>query len=537
MASLGLQPPDAVRVARAICPLTSRLQDSFGGVESGLSSCKQPLGKPASGFGYPLAKVLPALGGRRGGLKMNVLSRVALALSVVALCGGPAAAQLWCPSSACITSADGQAYRLVYQTVYDQQEVTAYRIEYETVCEEQQVTTYRPVWETEIRECRYTVARPVMETSTREERYMVCRPLWETQMRDCSYNRVRYVQETAEREERYTVCRPVWETCQRQECYTVRRPVYETAYRTECQTVMRPVTTCRTEYVDQGCLAEQMVFKPSLPKTRLRWVSGGSTIDPATGAAVYHPPGLYWEQTPRGTYEVQRVWQPNVVARQVPQTTYVPQTVSRQVPVQVCRYQEEQVCRTVPYQVCRMVQEEQVRRVPYTVCRQVVDRVEQQVPVQVCRWVNEERVQQIPVTTCQMVYEQRVEKVPYRVCRMEAVQETVRVPRCVEKRIPITYTCRVPRVVCYRVAVDPCGVPLQDYPPATVTGPPVEKQPTPAAKQNGEAGKTPVLGPGEGDEQQPLTEPKVEMPEKADSESRTPAPSSDVFGPKKDAST
>jgi len=339
---------------------------------------------------------------------MNVPSRVALALSVLAICGGPAAAQLGCPSSACITSGDGQAYRLVYQTVYDQQEVTAYRIEYETVCEEQQVTTYRPVWE----------------------------------------------------------------TCERQECYTVRRPVYETAYRTECETVMRPVTTCRTEYVDQGCYAEQMVFKPSLPKTRLRWVSGGSTIDPATGAPVYQPPGLYWEQTPRGTYEVQRIWQPNVVARQVPQTTYVPQTVSRQVPVQVCRYQQEQVCRAVPY----------------------------------------------------------------RVCRMETVQETVRVPRCVEKRIPITYTCRVPRVVCYRVAVDPCGVPLQDYPPATVTAPLVEKQPTPAAKQNGEAGKTPALGPGEG-EPQPLTEPKVEMPEKADSESRTPAPSSDVFGPKKDAST
>jgi len=48
--------------------------------------------------------------------------------------------------------------------------------------------------------------------------------------------------------------------------------------------------------------------------------------------------GLYWTQTPRGEYEVQRVWHPNVVAQQVQQTNYVPQTVAQQVPMQVCRY-------------------------------------------------------------------------------------------------------------------------------------------------------------------------------------------------------
>ena len=58
-----------------------------------------------------------------------------------------------------------QTYRIVYQTVYEQQQFTAYRIEYETVCEERQVTSYKPVWETAVRENRYTVARPVMETA------------------------------------------------------------------------------------------------------------------------------------------------------------------------------------------------------------------------------------------------------------------------------------------------------------------------------------------------------------------------------------
>ncbi|MHC4181024.1 MAG: hypothetical protein ACYSWU_26290, partial [Planctomycetota bacterium] len=321
-----------------------------------------------------------------------------------------------------------------------------------------------------------------------------------------------------------------------EERYTVRRPVYETAYRTECQTVMRPVTTCRTEYVDQGCYAEQMVFKPSLPATRLRWVPGSCTVDPVTGATVYQRPGLHWVQTPRGRYEVRRVWQPNVVARQVPQTTYVPQTVSRQVPVQVCRYQEEQVCRKVPYQVCRIVREEHVRKIPYTVCRQVVERVERQVPVKVCRMVTEEHVRQIPVTTCRTVCEERVEKVPYRVCRMEAVQETVRVPRCVEKRIPISYTCRIPRVVCCRVPVDPCGVPLGSCLPA-VTGPPIEKEPTPAQhEQNGDAGKKPALGPEEG-EPEPMengTSEDGESENGAEVEGNKPAPQSDVYGPKGD---
>ena len=94
------------------------------------------------------------------------------------------------------------------------------------------MTTYKPVWETAVRENRYTVARPVMETAVREEVY--------------------------------TVQRPVYETAEREETYTVMRPVYETAYRTEYHTVLQPVVTCQTQYVDQGCFAEQMVLKPGL---------------------------------------------------------------------------------------------------------------------------------------------------------------------------------------------------------------------------------------------------------------------------------
>ncbi len=355
---------------------------------------------------------------------MNALVRFASATIVLASAGW-AAAQEACllpPTAVC-----GQTYRLVYRTVYEQQQHTAYRVEYETVCEEHPITTYKPVWETAVRENRYTVARPVTETT--------------------------------EREERYTVQRPVYETAERDESYTVMKPVYETAYRTETHTVLRPVTTYRTQYVDQGCYAQQTVLRPALPSTRLTWQRAACTVDPVTGATVYQRPGLYWVQTPRAVAEVQQVWRPNVVAQQIPQTTYVPQTVAQQVPVQVCKYVPEVVVRKVPVQVCRMV--------------------------------TEQRVQRVPVTTCRMVYEERVEKVPYQVCRMVAEQSTVRVPRVVEKRIPVTYTCNVPRLVCYREPLDACGEPLAQ---AAVVAPAVPTLAAPAAAPPGSCAR--VARPG-----------------------------------------
>ena len=123
-----------------------------------------------------------------------------------------------------------------------------------------------------------------------------------------------------------------------------------------------------------------------------------------------------------------RVWQPNVVAQQVQQVQYVPQTVTEQVPVQVTRYQSEQVVRKVPYQTCRIVQQEVVRKVPYTVSRPVVEHVERKVPVQVYRMVTEEQVRKVPYQTCRMVQEERVEQVPTQVCRMAPYEETVRIP-------------------------------------------------------------------------------------------------------------
>ena len=199
------------------------------------------------------------------------------------------------------------------------------------------------------------------------------------------------------------------------------------------------------------------------------------------GPTVYHSAGLYWTPKVHGTYEVARVWQPNVVPQTVQRVSYLPQVVSQQVPVQVCRYQPEQVCRKVPYQTCKIVQEQCVRMVPYTVCKPVVERVEQQVPVQVCHMVTQECVRRVPVETCKMTYEEHADRVPYQVCRMEAYQVTLQIPHCVEKQIPVTYTCTVPHTVCCRVPINAGGQTLDEALVPTVTGP-TRGVPTRAAK-------------------------------------------------------
>ena len=206
-----------------------------------------------------------------------------------------------------------------------------------------------------------------------------------------------------------------------------------------------------------GRYVEQVNCQPGRTYTALRWVPGTAACDPATGQMVNRPGGLAWVpfQGP-ATTTVNRVWQPNVVAMQTPQTNYVQRVVTQKVPYQVTRYVPEEMVRKVPIQVCRMVEEEQVRRVPVNTVRRVTERVEQQVPVQVCKMVEEEVVRKVPVTTCRMVYEEKVEQTPVQVCKMVAYEETVQIPRVVEKRVPVTYTYRVPRVVEMRVPISPC---------------------------------------------------------------------------------
>ena len=159
------------------------------------------------------------------------------------------------------------------------------------VYEERQVTSYRPVYETEARGTAIP-SRPVMETSEREERYRVLRPVYETQYRDASYDRVRDVVETSERDA-YSVCRPVVETQEREDRYMVRRPVMETAKRDEFSTVCEPVVTYRPTMVDQGGFVDQQTVHPGHSHCCLRWLHGGCSTDPCTGATTVRA-GLAW---------------------------------------------------------------------------------------------------------------------------------------------------------------------------------------------------------------------------------------------------
>ena len=135
----------------------------------------------------------------------------------------------------------------------------------------------------------------------------------------------------------------------RDEIYTVTRPVIETSTREERPVRYEPVTTFVPQQVDQGAWVDQQVVRPGRTITRLRWLEGGWTVDPATGREYWRLPMLRpvrIRQPDQAT--TVRVWKPNVVTMSVPKTTYQPRVHVQQVPVQTVRYVEERRVRRVP---------------------------------------------------------------------------------------------------------------------------------------------------------------------------------------------
>ena len=89
--------------------------------------------------------------------------------------------------------------------------------------------------------------------------------------------------------------------------------------------------------------------------------------NPATGAMVFTRGGMQCVPTaPPASYQLQRQYVPNIVAVQVPQTTYVQRVITRQEPVQVTRYVDEVVTEKVPVRVRKEVCETKTIRVPRT---------------------------------------------------------------------------------------------------------------------------------------------------------------------------
>ncbi|WP_158265154.1 hypothetical protein [Blastopirellula marina] len=394
----------------------------------------------------------------------HMLTKFVLAAPLAVVAASPTLAQSCGPCSS------GPSYKIIQQTVYDDQPVTVRRLEYRKVEIPREVTTYRPVWETEMRERRFTVAKPITETSEREERFRVMKPVWEEEIRDQSFNQVRYVEETEMRERRTTVLRPVCETTFVEQQVRVQRPVTETVMQTQTTVQYTPSTTLQTQMIQQNQVVNQTVYQPGPTRNRLRWTPGTSYVDPVTGRAMWDRAGLHWvpEQRP-GTYQNVQTVVPTTIAQQVPVTTFLPQQVTQQIPVQRIRYDEEIQVQRIPMQTTRYESVEQVQQIPVTVRRPVVERVENKVPVKVCRWVEEEVVRKVPITTTRMVYEEKVEQTPVRVQKWVAETSTVYDSKLEPVWTEQQMVRRTPRTVTMRVPLDSMGNMIVTTPSPTIT--------------------------------------------------------------------
>lgn len=355
------------------------------------------------------------------------------------------------------------AYSVQSRTIMEEQLETRLRVVYRDVFEEQEITSHRPVLRTRMEKRQYTVNTPVTETSTVEEKYTLRKPVTKREWEDRSYQETTYVTETAEREEAYLAYQPVTETQYQTQQYVIQRPVTETQYQTQQYTTYQPVTTMQTAIVDQGRYVAQQFYQPGDVRYGLRYQPSGLTFDP-TGMGAYRRGGFGWvPYTAPGQTYAQLQYQPNPVPVAVPQTSYMPQVVQQQVPVQVTRLENQVVQQQVPYSVTKLQAIEQRRRVPYSVQKPVTRIVENKVAVDKVEWVEQEMVR--PKTVQRTSYKVEIveKEVPVQFYETEEVKTKVKVPRKVAEYQPYTVKVLIPRTVQMPTTlsyVDPYAIPL-----------------------------------------------------------------------------
>ena len=334
--------------------------------------------------------------------------------------------------------ADTQAYMVQYGSVCCEPAAPpaqTYKKVYDIEYREEEVVTYKTEWETSYRTT--TVAKQVPETDYYQEKFKLLKPVWTVEYRDESYDVTRYVPETSEREEKYTVSKPVFKIENREILETVRTPIKQTVMQEKRYIVQKPSTTFQTRTVDKGEFVDSIQEEPGKTYNKLTWQNGGSYYDPETGTTKRRLPGLYWTPlTSEPKYHVQKVYKPNFITEQFPVTTYTPETVVEQIPVEITTFQEEQVRKIEPVQIQEMVQEEVVRKIPVITHKPVVERVEKIVPINVCKMQEEEMIREIPRTTYKTVTEEKVVevKVPRQVREVKKVVK----PITIERWVPIT---------------------------------------------------------------------------------------------------
>lgn len=378
------------------------------------------------------------------------------------------AASLILAASWASTVAAQSGCQLVPQTILEPRTVTAYRWESQTEYENRQVTVAKPVLMSETRQRTVVSFKPVTRQRILEETYEVQKPIVETSEREQEVQETVYESATEIQSQQVYVDKPVIETQFRDEQVIVRKPVTQTIFQTENVTTYKPVTVNQTVLMPSSVAFNQQVTDP-LFANRLQWLRPGYYVDPLTGLARWQRPGLHWVPNPP---LVQTVVQPAYIPQQQLQTTYIPEVVQQQTPVQVTAYQDVVETRRVPYQVQKMERVVETRQVPVVVRRPVIRTRMEKVPVSSTRYETQTVVRRTPIE--ETTYE-RVETVePYQVQVEKWVNETstVQVPKQVLRRVEYPTTEYSQRTVWHRVPVDAFGNLLYHVPPTVVLSAP-----------------------------------------------------------------
>ena len=363
-----------------------------------------------------------------------------------------------------INAQEPSAYKLVPQTVFEQQPVKVTQWVDETVHETQQVTTYKMVWQTETRERRNVEYKPVRKTVEREKRVVVRKPIVETLFREQRTEETTYDEVTEMRDETYTVRKPVRETRMREEQVTVRQPVTEKLIQVQRTTTYRPVVRTQTMMVPSQAVVQQ--FQTAIDPTRrarMRRLTPGFYTNPVTGQTEFRRRGLHWVQPTVSVPVASTV--PVLVPQQVGQVDFVPETTEQRKPVEITRFVEKVETRKVPIEVERIIEETATRKVPVTVRIPRKKVTIEKVPYTRTTFRDEVTVTKVPHT--ETTYE-KVETIePYTVEVPRWIPETkeIRVPRKVSKRVEYEEMREVPRTIMMKVPLDACGNPLPGVAP------------------------------------------------------------------------
>ncbi len=345
------------------------------------------------------------------------------------------------------------SYKLVPQTTYRYEPVNVSRLVNETAFQPQRVTTYKPVWTRETRQRKTISYKPITKTNERVERFLVRRPVTETTYRDREIQETSYETVTEMQEQRYLVQKPVVETQYREEQVLVRKPITTTMTNIENVTTYKPTTVTETQWI-AGANVRNDLFLTS-GRNRLRWLRPGAYVDPLTGLVRFQKSGLHW--VPDQNLVLRPTIEPTMTPQQVSRTTYIPETVQVQKPIQVTQYVDQMETRRVPVQVETTSQSIQVVKTPVTVHKPVTRTRTERVPVTETKFREEIYERRIPVTETSYQRVEQLEPYEVNVCKWVAEETVVQVPRRVSRRVNYSINQVVPVTQWIRVPIDAWG--------------------------------------------------------------------------------